>query len=235
MNPLYIQVKKQITESLVNAEWVPGKSIPSEIELAQRYSVSQGTVRKAIDDLVADKILIRMQGKGTFVSTHNEENIQLRFLRLTSNSGLKEKLNNKLVSFEKEKANIHLAKALNINPSATLFSIQRLLTFNEKPLILDCIKIPASVFKGLTPEKVVESNGLMYRMYETSFGIQMLHADEKIKAILSDKLSSSLLNISNNTPLLSIERLSYTFDHKPIEWRLGLCLTNNHYYRAELE
>ena len=203
MNPLYIQVKKQITESLVNAEWVPGKSIPSEIELAQRYSVSQGTIRKAIDDLVADKILIRMQGKGTFVSTHNEENIQLRFLRLTSNSGLKEKLNNKLVSFKKEKANTHLAKALNINPSATLFSIQRLLTFNEKPLILDCIKIPASVFKGLTPEKVVESNGLMYRMYETSFGIQMLHADEKIRAILSDKLSSPLLNISENTPLLN--------------------------------
>ena len=63
----------------------------------------------------------------------------------------------------------------------------------------------------------------------------MLHADEKIKAISSDKSASSLLNISKNTPLLSIERLSYTFDHKPIEWRLGLCLTTNHYYRAELE
>ena len=235
MNPLYIQVKRQITESLVNAEWVPGKSIPSEIELANRYKVSQGTVRKAIDDLVADKILIRMQGKGTFVSTHNEENIQLRFLRLTSNTGFKEKLNNKLVSFEKEKANMQIAKALDINPSSTLFSIKRLLTFNEKPLILDCIKISSIVFKGLTPEKVIESNGLMYRMYETSFGIQMLHADEKIKATLANKSSSSLLNVSEGTPLLSIERLSYTFDHRPIEWRLGLCLTNNHYYRAELE
>ena len=76
MNPLYIQVKKRITESLVRSEWSPGESIPSEIELAKKYNVSQGTVRKAIDDLASDKILIRRQGKGTYVSTHNEENIQ---------------------------------------------------------------------------------------------------------------------------------------------------------------
>ena len=129
MNPLYIQVKKRITESLVSAEWAPGHSIPSEMELAKKYNVSQGTVRKAIDDLAADKILIRRQGKGTFVSTHNEENIQLRFLRLTEKSGKKEKLENKLISFEKEKASNRIAKALGVNTSSTLISLKRLLTF----------------------------------------------------------------------------------------------------------
>ena len=120
MNPLYIQVKKRITESLVSAEWSPGESIPSEIELAKKYNVSQGTVRKAIDDLAADKILIRRQGKGTFVSTHNEENIQLRFLRLTEKSGKKEKLENKLISFEKEKASNYLAVKETINEYLTV-------------------------------------------------------------------------------------------------------------------
>ena len=235
MNPLYIQVKKKITESLVSAEWSPGQSIPSEIELAKRYNVSQGTVRKAIDDLAADKILIRRQGKGTFVSTHNEENIQLRFLRLTEKSGKKEKLENKLISFEKEKASNYIAKALAINTSSTLISIKRLLTFNGKPLILDFIKIPAISFRGLSAEKVVEKNGSMYRMYETDFGIQMLHADEKIKAVVATNESSSFLNVSKSSPLLSVERLSYTYDDKPIEWRLGLCVTLDHYYKTELE
>ena len=75
----------------------------------------------------------------------------------------------------------------------------------------------------------------MYRMYETDFGIQMLHADEKIKAVAANKESSSILNISEGSPLLSVERLSYTYDDKPIEWRLGLCVTLDHYYKTELE
>ena len=235
MQPLYEQVKKKITESLVQGEWNPGEVIPSEIELANVYDVSQGTVRKAIDELSAESVLIRRQGKGTYVATHTEENIQLRFLKLTSNFGLKEKLDNQLVSFSKEKATNKLAKILNINSSSTIISMKRVLTFNEKPLILDVIKIPAQYFRGLTAEMVVERKGSMYRMYETDFGIRMLRADEKIKAISSNFESASLLNIKENSPLLSVERLSYTYDNKPLEWRLGLCITDNHYYRSELD
>ena len=235
MEPLYAEVKKKITQSLIQGEWGPGEAIPSEIELANTYDVSQGTVRKAIDDLSAESILVRRQGKGTYVATHNEENIQLRFLRLTSNFELKEKLDNQLISFSKEKATNKLAKILNINPASTIITLTRILTFNEKPLILDVIKIPAQSFRGLTAEMVVEKKGSMYRMYETDFGVRMLRADEKIKAISANSKSSSLLNIKENSPLLSVERLSYTYDNKPLEWRLGLCITDNHFYRSELD
>jgi len=78
--PLYEQIKVMITQSLIAGEWRPGEAIPSEFELAARYKVSQGTVRKAIDSLSAENILIRRQGKGTFVATHNAEVIKLRFL-----------------------------------------------------------------------------------------------------------------------------------------------------------
>ena len=235
MQPLYEKVKKKITESLVQGEWSPGEAIPSETELANVYDVSQGTVRKAIDELSAESILIRRQGKGTYVATHNEENIQLRFLRLTSNFGLKEKLDNQLVSFSKEKATNKLAKVLNINPASTIISLKRVLTFNEKPLILDVIKIPAQSFRGLTAEMVIEKKGSMYRMYETDFGVRMLRADEKIRAINANFESASLLNVNENSPLLSVERISYTYENKPLEWRLGLCITDNHYYRSELD
>ncbi|MBT6818024.1 MAG: GntR family transcriptional regulator [Nitrosomonadales bacterium] len=235
MQPLYEKVKKKITESLVQGEWSPGEAIPSETELANVYDVSQGTVRKAIDELSAESILIRRQGKGTYVATHNEENIQLRFLRLTSNFGLKEKLDNQLVSFSKEKATNKLAKILNINPASTIISLKRVLTFNEKPLILDLIKIPAQSFRGLTAEMVVEKKGSMYRMYESDFGVRMLRADEKIRAINANFESASLLNVKENTSLLSVERISYTYENKPLEWRLGLCVTDDHYYRSELD
>ena len=235
MNPLYIQIKKRITESLVCGLWHPGQSIPSEIELAQSYNVSQGTVRKAIDELAAEKILIRRQGKGTFVASHNEEHNQLRFLRLTSSLGDKEKLDNKLITFEKEKASNGLAKTLGINSASTVVSIKRVLTFNEKPLILDLIKVPAASFRGLTPEKVIEKKGSMYRMYETDFGIQMLHAKEKIRAVTASAEAAELLGVSVDSPILSVERTSFTYDNKAIEWRLGLCLTENHHYATELE
>ena len=67
-----------------SGEWKPGEIIPSEVELAARYKVSQGTVRKAIDELAADNLLVRRQGKGTFVATHNEDRVQFRFLRLAA-------------------------------------------------------------------------------------------------------------------------------------------------------
>ena len=235
MEPLYVEVKKKITQSLIQGEWGPGEAIPSEIELANIYDVSQGTVRKAIDDLSAESILVRRQGKGTYVATHNEENIQLRFLRLTSQFGLNEKLDNQLISFSKEKATNKLAKILNINPSSTIISVTRILTFNEKPLILDVIKIPAQSFRGLTPEMIVENNGSMYRMYETVFGVRMLRADEKILAITANSETASHLKVQENHPLLSVERISYTYKNKPLEWRLGLYVTDNHFYRSELD
>ena len=235
MNPLYLQVKKRITESLAEGLWNPGQSIPSEVELAQSFSVSQGTVRKAIDELAAENILIRRQGKGTFVASHDEEGSQLRFLRLTSTQNNKENLDNHLVSFTKEKATNKIAKSLGVNIGTTVVSIKRVLTFNQKPLILDFIKVPASSFRKLTSEMIVEKKGAMYRVYETEFGIQMLRAQEKIRAVAADADTSELLGVKKNTPVLSVERISFTYSDKPIEWRLGLCLTENHHYASELD
>src|SRR5258705_13819497 len=82
-SPLYQQIKALITRSLQAGEWRPGEAIPSEMDLAARFKVSQGTVRKAIDELATDNLLVRRQGKGTFVATHAEEKVQFRFLRLT--------------------------------------------------------------------------------------------------------------------------------------------------------
>ncbi len=233
--PLYIQIKQKITQELILGRWRAGDLIPSEIELANNYQVSQGTVRKAIDVLSSEKILVRKQGKGTYVTTHDEEKIQLRFLRLTSSKGQKEKLENQLLSFNKIKPNAYVAKQLNITTNAYVYQIKRLLTFAKKPLIFDEIFIPVANFKGLTAETIIEKKGSLYRLYESEYGIQMLNAEEKIKAVQATDEVAKYLRIKKLFPLLSIERLSYTYDERPVEWRLGLCLTNDYYYKTELE
>ncbi|MCX7221347.1 MAG: GntR family transcriptional regulator, partial [Burkholderiales bacterium] len=86
-SPLYQQIKALLVQALDAGEWKPGESIPSEIELASRFQVSQGTVRKAVDELAAEHLLTRRQGKGTFVSTHQEPRVRFRFLRLALNEG----------------------------------------------------------------------------------------------------------------------------------------------------
>ena len=164
--PLYVQVKQRITEELVSGKWKAGDMIPSEIELANDFKVSQGTVRKAIDALSIEKILVRRQGKATYRTTHDEEQIQLRFLRLTSTKGHNEKLESELFSFKKIRVSSYVAKQLNLIPGSPVFQIKRLLTFAKKPLILDEIYISSSVFKGLNEEMINQEKRSLYRMYE---------------------------------------------------------------------
>lgn len=233
--PLYEQIKVLLTQSLIAGEWHPGDAIPSEHELAARFKVSQGTVRKAIDELAAENILIRRQGKGTFVATHNEEGIKLRFLRLTSVDGKKELLENQMVEFGKGKAQGEIAKMLRLKGGTSVTEVKRLLTFSGRPVILDHIIIPTNTFKGITATKIQEKNGSMYSMYETEFKIRMVRAEERLKAIAADAGTAKLLGVKQGTPLLRIERVSYTYGDVPMEWRLGLCITDDHHYMNELE
>lgn len=233
--PLYDQIRSLITQSLEGGEWRPGEMIPSEMELASRYQVSQGTVRKAIDSLASENIVIRKQGKGTYVATHNALETKLRFLRLTSESGEKELLNNTFISCEKSKAGAHRAKQLKIKASASVIEVKRLLTFSGRPLIYDHIVVPATAFKGLNKAKVQASNGSMYGMYESDFGVRMVRADERLKAVLATGEIAEALGIAEGHPLLSIERVSYTYGDQPMEWRMGLCLTDDHHYKSLLE
>jgi len=233
--PLYDQIKVLLTQSLIGGEWRPGDMIPSEVDLALRYKVSQGTVRKAIDSLASENIVIRRQGKGTFVATHKEVDANLRFLRLTAETGQKELLNNEFISCTKSKAGAYMAKILEIKASATIIEVKRLLTFSGRPLIFDHIVVPASAFKGLNSVKVEESSGSMYSMYESQFGIRMVRAEERLKAVGAEVDVAKSLGLKTGHPLLSIERVSFTYGDRPMEWRLGLCLTDDHHYMSELE
>lgn len=236
-SPLYQQIKGLILNSLRLGEWKPGEAIPSEMELAARFRVSQGTVRKAIDELAAENLLVRRQGKGTFVATHAEQQVQYRFLKLipdngdTSSEGPAQR---RIIDCKRLRASADVARALTLRTGDPVLQVRRVLSFADKPTILEDLWLPGGPFKGLTAERLSDYHGPMYALFETEFGVRMVRAEEKIRAVLPDSVQSSLLRIEHNTPLLSVERIAYTYNDAPMELRRGLYLTDTHYYRNEL-
>lgn len=236
-SPLYQQIKVLILKSLQAGEWKPSAAIPSEMELAARFKVSQGTVRKAIDELAAENLLVRRQGKGTFVATHAERQIQYRFLKLIPDNGdpnSEGPAQRHIIDCKRIRASVEVAKALAIRAGDAVLQVRRVLSFASTPTILEDMWLPAAPFKGLTAERLRDSNGPMYAMFETEFGVRMVRAEEKIRAILPDAEQCALLEADAKTPLLSVERIAYTYNDAPMEMRRGLYLTNKHYYRNTL-
>jgi GntR family transcriptional regulator len=136
--PLYQQIKNLLTRQLESGEWRPGESIPSEIDLAARFSVSQGTVRKAIDELAGENILIRRQGKGTFVATHTEtQSSMFRFLRVRRNDGQDEYPASELLEVKRVRATADVARALEVPTGEPVLVLRRLLRYGGVPTVLD--------------------------------------------------------------------------------------------------
>ena len=236
-SPLYQQIKGLILQSLQAGEWKPGEAIPSEMDLATRYRVSQGTVRKAIDELAAENLVMRRQGKGTFVATHAEQHVQYRFLRLLPDTGdAREEgpAQRRIIDCRRVRASAEVARALALRTGDAVVQARRVLAFAGTPTILEDIWLPGQAFKGLTAEQMAGYPGPTYAMFEIDFGVRMVRAEEKLRAVLPDAEQASLLEVPPATPLLSVERIAYTYNDVPMELRRGLYRTDTHHYRNAL-
>ncbi len=233
-SPLYQQIKGLLMRSLGQGEWKAGEALPAEPELAQRFKVSQGTVRKALDALTAEGLLVRRQGKGTFVATHAEAQVQYRFLRLMPDQGVRQAMQRQFLDFRRLRAPADIARALDQKAGDGVLQLRRLLLAGDTPVVLDDIWLNARLFKGLTAERLQAYRGPMYGLFEAEFGVQMIRAEEKIRAVAAAEADAALLGVAPRAPLLLVERRSYTYADRPVELRRGLYRTEAHYYRNEL-
>ena len=233
-SPLYQQIKLLLLQSLQAGEWSPGQAIPSEMELAARFKVSQGTVRKAIDEMATDNVLVRRQGKGTFVATHAEQSTQFRFLRLTPDDGSSPDLQRRLLECRRMRAPLEVARLLALKAGEAAVQVRRLLLAGGQPVVLDDLWLPGTLFKGLTAERLQDWRGPMYRLFEAEFAVHMIRAEEKLRAVAASAEEAGMLGLPAGTPLLSVERLSFTYGDRPVELRRGLYHTAAHHYRNEL-
>ncbi len=236
-SPLYQQIKSLILQSLQAGEWKPAEAIPSEMDLAARFRVSQGTVRKAIDELASENLVVRRQGRGTFVATHSERHVQYRFLKLVPDSGDVDSqgpAERRIVDCKRLRATADIARPLGLRTGDAVLQVVRVLSFGDVPTILEDLWLPGGPFKGLTAERLAEHRGPMYAMFEAEFGVRMVRAEEKIRAVLPDERQCGLLKVGAGSPLLSVERLAHTYNDVPMELRRGLYRTDHHHYRNEL-
>ena len=236
-SPLYRQIKGLILQSLQSGEWKPGEAIPSEIELAARYRVSQGTVRKAIDEMAADNLVVRRQGRGTFVATHAEQHVQFRFLKLVPDLGLpgsEGPAERDVIDCRRSRATADIARALALRTGDAVLQARRVLSYASVPTIVEDLWLPATPFKGLTAERLSDYHGPMYALFETEFNVRMVRADEKIRALPATGGLELLLKVEQGTPLLSVERIAYTYKDVPMELRRGYYRTDTHHYHNTL-
>jgi GntR family transcriptional regulator len=232
--PLYGQIRALIERALDAGEWAPGQAIPSEQDLAIRFGVSQGTVRKAIQALAGDNLVVRRQGKGTFVATHTEETASnFRFLRIRRNDGRAAYPRSRLIDLARARAAAEIARLLSLKTGDPIFLLRRVLEYGGSPAVLDRIALPAALFRGLTRERCAAYAGSMYGFFETEFGVRMLRADERLHAVAADADSAALLHVAAGAPLLAVDRVAYTYADRPVEVRRGLCTTRReHYWNA---
>jgi GntR family transcriptional regulator len=229
--PLYAQIRTALERALEGGEWAPGEAIPSELDLAARFGVSQGTVRKAVQSLAADNLLVRRQGKGTFVATHTEEKASnFRFLRIRRDDGKPEYPKSRLVDLRRGRASAEVARTLRLKAGDPVFVLRRILEYGGVPAVLDEITLSGALFTGLSRDRFAAYHGSMYGFFETAFGVRMLRAEERLRAVAADPRSAALLRVAPGTPLLAVDRVAFTYGDRPVEARRGLCTTRHEHY-----
>lgn len=231
---LYRDVKRKLIADIASGAVPPGGALANETSLARRFGVSIGTIRRAVDELVADHILLRQQGRGTFVGKLDRERFMYQFFKVVRRDGPREFPEVKLLSFAKSRATPSESLALNITTGAAVFRIENVLSLRGMPVIHDSVVLDATIFSGLSKAQFQRREGTIYELYQTAFGVTVVGAEERLQAVAADKRTAAVLGIPENDPALRIERTAFTFDHKPAELRVSMVDTRQADYVARL-
>jgi GntR family transcriptional regulator len=232
--PLYKELERKLRDALARGEWKPGEAIAAERMLSKRFGVSVGTVRKAIDELCAANLLIRQQGRGTFVASHNRDRMLFYFFHVVPDSGAKQYPDVRLLAFSRAKADRSEADGLGIGAGEPVLRVRNVLHLSGKPVILDDITLPAARFPGLTEQRFGERPSTIYNLYQDQFGLSVVKTRERLRATVADAETGALLGVARGAPLLAIRRIAYSYNDDAVELRRSLVDTAHHEYWADI-
>jgi GntR family transcriptional regulator len=232
--PLYKGVKRKITDAMREGEWKPGDVIPSEKKLCERFGVSIGTIRKAVDELSAEGFLVRQQGRGTFVSSHNQDRYLFSFFHIVRQDGYKEYPKLQLIEFGKAKADASISMRLGTEPNARLSRFVNKLSLSGSTVVVDEIYLSDSLFPRLTENQLRDRRTTLYQFYQEKFGVTVVRTVERLRAVKADAVKAGLLGVETGDPLLQVIRVALSFRDQPVELRYSYVNTHNHEYYSEL-
>ncbi|HYF57113.1 MAG TPA: GntR family transcriptional regulator [Salinarimonas sp.] len=229
--PLYRQVRDALVRRIADGVWQSGQAIPSEFEIAADLGVSQGTVRKALDEMAAERLVMRRQGRGTFVARHDDERILFQFFKLVPDAGGRRFPESRVLAVSRRPADARAAERLDIPPRTGIVAIERLRTLAGAPRVWERIVVPARLFPGLA-ERELPNN--LYELYALEFGVTIAAATERLTAVAATAREAGPLEIAPGTPLLAVDRVARSIDGRAAEWRVSLCRTDGVHYVSEL-
>ena len=228
---LYKRIKIDVTRMLSSGDISPNDPLPTEKQLAARFDVSIGTVRRAMDDLVAEHIVVRQQGRGTFLAALSPERMLNRFWRIFRQDGVRVIPIVQTLSFEESRADAEIAEALGLRKGDPIYRIVNLLLMGGNPVILDEINLSKKIYFGMREEDLVARETTMYGFYQSHFGINVFRVLDRLHGAVANQWSAERLAVQVNTPLLSVIRIAYAFGNKPVEFRKSLIRTDAYEYR----
>lgn len=231
--PLYQSIKLELTRAISAGKIQEGAALPTEKELADHYCVSIGTVRRAMADLVAEKVLVRQQGRGTFLAPFDSSRMLNSFWHIQRKDGVREAPIVQTLRFEETTATEQTATRLKIKPGEPVYWIVNLMLMGGAPMLLDSLHIPQALFPGLTLPKFTERDSTIYDLYRNQFGVTVVKTVDQVSAVPADPATAKKLDLALGTPLLEIMRVAYTFDERPVELRRSLMHTDNYEFVDE--
>jgi GntR family transcriptional regulator len=226
--PLYARVRERLVERIRSGEWKPGQLIANEFEIAAEFGVSQGTARKAIGDLAAEGLVVRRQGRGTFVVEHTPAHVLFRFFNLFDETGAALIPDSQDTKATLAPASTEERELLALDRHARVIRITRIRTRDGAPFIAETIALPEALFPGLAEQPQMPNT--LYDLFQKAYGVLVTRTDDRLSAVAADTATGAALGIAPGTPLLRISRVAFGLDDKPVEWRVSLChLAGAHY------
>ena len=230
--PLYKQVYDLLTERLATGYWKPSESLPSEFALADELGVSQGTVRKALNQMVSEQLLRRRQGRGTYVNEHTQESSLFRFFRLREAAGESVIPETTVISSRRRKAKRVECKHLDLDSDQQVVELTRLRFIHNRPAIVESVIQPLSIFPDI--DKVSELPNSLYTLYQEQYGISIVSVEDEIRAVGMPKKLAKHLELEPDSPVLMVERSSSHIDGRVVEWSQAYCRTDEFVYAVKL-
>ncbi len=218
-------------QRIASGAWRPGEALPSEGELAAEIGVSQGTVRKALDAMEAETLVVRRQGRGTYVAGHDDARILFQFFKLVLDNDQHLFPESRVLNVKVRAADTRGAAVLNLRLGAKIVCIERVRSLAGQVCIVESIVLPGMLFPRL--ERRVLPNNL-YELYRAEFGVTIARATERLKAVAAGRREARHLGVAVGAPLLSVDRIALAIDGGPVEWRVSLCRTDSVHYLSDL-
>jgi GntR family transcriptional regulator len=240
--PLYRQVKRELQRLIESSRYTPGDALPSETEIAAALGVSIGTLRRAVDELVHENVLVRRQGRGTFVALHSSDRFLFQFFHVEPRHPAshgdsphdREYPHVECVGFARGRADDDEAAALRIQPGDPVIRIDNRLSLAGRPVVHDRLAIASALFRGLTEKRFQERPSTIYRLYQSDFGISVLRARERVRAVAAAGDTARILGVAPGTPVLEAHRVALSFGDRPVEYRVSTIDTQAHDYVSTL-